>query len=260
MLEWIPLAEWRRLPAVSGLYLVRNKVNGKEYVGKSLNVRQRVRVHLRAKNAYRFHSQIRLYGDACFEVCLYMEGSETEMLAAEVRVIAERNTYRNGYNSTLGGEGSSGAKWSERSREARRLQATGRKHSPETKKALSDLRLVQNPMKGYRWTDEQRAKLSAVRSRAPRSAEVKLKISQALSGKSRLSGAQFGEKNAMHGRTGGKCPKAKAVLVWTRDALTPQTFDCVGDAARFFGVRPQTVSSRCSGVQNARGGLVFAYA
>lgn len=33
MLEWLPLMDYRRLPVVSGVYVIHNKLNGKEYVG-----------------------------------------------------------------------------------------------------------------------------------------------------------------------------------------------------------------------------------
>lgn len=258
--EWIPLQDWRRLPAVSGIYVIRHRESGKEYVGKSANVSRRVRDHTKMATRYRFHSSLRKHGIAAFDVCLLLTGPEETLSSLEVLLIASRKTLiPNGYNSTLGGEGSTGAKWTDSARAAAAVRSASRKHSPETKEMLRQVRLANNPHKGKRHTEVAKARMRASAQRVPRPPEVRLKISQTLAGRVNPLSSQPGELNAMYGVRRGRHHCARKVLVWVRDALVPLTFDCVLDAADFFGIREQTASSRCNGAQAARDGSVWSY-
>lgn len=93
------------------IYVILNKSNQKEYVGKtykSINTRYKEHWNDSKKDSnssrplYRaFHK----YGKDAFEIsCLgkYPEGVLEKM---EIKLIQERDTYKNGYNATLGGDG-----------------------------------------------------------------------------------------------------------------------------------------------------------
>lgn len=89
------------------IYLIENKINGKKYVGKTYNtIEQRWRTHL--KDCVRFvnrplYQAIVKYGSNSFLVSEleFCENPEER----EIYWIQYYNTYRDGYNATLGGDG-----------------------------------------------------------------------------------------------------------------------------------------------------------
>ena len=94
------------------IYLVTNKINGKQYVGQTVySIEDRWGRHLSAArnqedNNY-FHNAIRKYGEKSFEVSLLEEVENLANLGKrEQYYIKKYNTYApNGYNTTRGGEG-----------------------------------------------------------------------------------------------------------------------------------------------------------
>ena len=97
---------------VGYIYLVTNKINGKQYVGKTIKtVKHRWNHHLAdAKRAseYAIHRAIRKYGRDAFEVkTIATVKAEAEDLLDDVEkfCIQFYSTLSNGYNMTEGGEG-----------------------------------------------------------------------------------------------------------------------------------------------------------
>lgn len=98
------------------VYCATNTVNGKKYIGKTVNeLRFRVRAHFYdamrpgGKSDLPFHRAIRKYGREAFTwSILYVGDSNNDIIAAEIRLIAENKTASpHGYNATYGGEGTS---------------------------------------------------------------------------------------------------------------------------------------------------------
>jgi len=132
------------------IYLLRHKVTGKEYVGKTVaSVRSRMRGHkARAKSGatYPLSVAIREDGIEAFEVTILATASAHEDLwRLEQQHIASRGTlYPHGYNLTSGGRGNYGWKVPAEAREkmaaAKRGKSTwnkGLQMSPEQRNALS---------------------------------------------------------------------------------------------------------------------------
>lgn len=101
--------------AVGFVYYLRNLVNGKGYVGCTLNYVARWRRHIKlaldrqAEGA--LHSAIRKHGPELFTAELAWQGPARKMHAAEQRFIKKYRTFvgnGHGYNLTLGGEGAVG--------------------------------------------------------------------------------------------------------------------------------------------------------
>lgn len=98
-----------------GIYIIKNKINDKVYVGQSVDIRIRWYAHKQsAKNRgaqdadTHIHEAMRSYGIENFyleilELCDYSKLSEREIYWIE-----KYNSYENGYNMTRGGESNKG--------------------------------------------------------------------------------------------------------------------------------------------------------
>lgn len=93
------------------LYKVTNIVNGKVYIGKTyIGYMSRWKRHI--SDAYRkpyinhkFYNAIRKYGIDAFEIELLGNYEQGELEDAEIKAIQLFDSFKNGYNSTLGGDG-----------------------------------------------------------------------------------------------------------------------------------------------------------
>lgn len=286
-LDWVPLAEPHRLPAVCGLYLIRHKQSGKEYVGKSVNVRRRAGDHYRARTGVTYlYRAIRKHGLDAFEVCLFATGTEEEMTALEIEVIAARGTFNPaGYNQTRGGDGVSGYRATPEHRAAIVARQTGRPNPPEAIEKMRAWALENNPFRGKKHSPEALEKIAeAGRKRAgialtgaaleailavnarkrgtTHSEDTRDLISRKLKGKKKPEGfgvgVLVGEKNGMHGKRGSKHPRARPVLVWVPGSLTPMTFDSVTEAAAWAGCTSASICDWCAGRHTASNNFAWA--
>lgn len=100
------------LPVTSGIYMVVNLINNKKYIGQSKNIRKRFQSHhlvdYKNKNncSYntKFYQALRKYGIDNFEVIILKLCEEKELDDLEIKYIKEFDTFKNGYNSTEGGQ------------------------------------------------------------------------------------------------------------------------------------------------------------
>lgn len=136
-----------------GIYGIHNKVNDKWYVGQSNNIRKRNLYELRNLRNGVFHynnsnnhivQAWQKYGENAFEWVVLEECEINKLDEREIFWIKEKDSYRNGYNQTLGGGGSRGAIVSEETKRKMSLSSKGEKHpfwgkhrTEETKKKLS---------------------------------------------------------------------------------------------------------------------------
>lgn len=288
MLDWIPLSEPHRLPAVCGLYLIRHRESGREYVGKSVNVRRRAREHRHARAGVTYlYRAIRKHGVEAFDICLLAIGTEEAMTQLEVETIAARGTFNPaGYNQTRGGDGVSGYRYTETQRAAVTARQLGRPVTEEAKAKMREARLANNPFKGQKHSPEALAKIAEASRRQagkPRteaqkahmqrlsaakigkpgpqmSAEAKQRLSAARKGVPRPAGfgdRYMGQKNPMYGK---RSPNAKVVLAWLPGSLTPLTFETAAIAANWAGCSIASMSAYCAGRQRANSGVQFAFA
>ena len=99
------------------IYLFRNKVNGKCYVGQTCNIYRRIREHVyeaQSGSSFKFHQAIRKHGFENFEfkVLHKCAGEEQvildELNEKEIYYIDKYDSFNNGYNMTEGSRGSRG--------------------------------------------------------------------------------------------------------------------------------------------------------
>jgi group I intron endonuclease len=154
------------------IYLIRNLVNGKVYVGQTArSIESRWKQHLMDSRArkYPLYEAIRKYGVANFSVTeLGSAETQDELNRMEEHLIAEYNScHRNaGYNIRAGGDG--GGKLSLETRKkisdkhkGRTASNKGQKMPEHQRLALIERFNAKNPFAGVVLSDEVRAKIGA---------------------------------------------------------------------------------------------------
>ena len=125
-----------------GVYCIFNTETGKYYVGKSLDITQRWRRHIKHLNEGKHHS-VKLqrswnkHGSKAFQFEILLLCDKSVLLTEEERLISTFDSYHNGYNGTLRGRDSTGTKRSKEFCEAVALRKTGTRHSEETRQRMS---------------------------------------------------------------------------------------------------------------------------
>ena len=144
---------------ICGIYCIKNLINYKCYIGQSQDIYRRWSVEKNSLNkiedAWNIHLQRawKKYGEQNFEFSI-IEICDIEYLnEREIFWISHFDTYNNGYNQTLGGEGCRGHVLSDETREKIRVAAIGRVLSEETKQKLSAIHT------GVVFTTERRKKI-----------------------------------------------------------------------------------------------------
>lgn len=92
-----------------GIYKIQNLINGKLYIGQSVDIEQRWKEHISAAKGdyyhYTLYKAMRKYGIENFSFSIIEECNRDELSEKEKYWIKFYNSYEEGYNSTLGGEG-----------------------------------------------------------------------------------------------------------------------------------------------------------
>ena len=177
-----------------GIYMIQNKVNGKIYIGQSVNIEKRWKNHkseLRGNHHYNEHLQHawNKYGEDNFEFTVICECDENQLNAREEYYIFELMSYdrRVGYNRTYGG--GSGLPTEETRQKRSEIQKI-RMSNPEIRKKISEaLKGEKNP--NYGRTGEKHPLYGTHLSEEQRK---------------RISEANKGENHPMYGRTGKLSP------------------------------------------------------
>ncbi len=93
-----------------GIYKITNLINNKSYIGKSKNIENRFAYHkmpscwLKEKNKPLYRA-FQKYGIDSFTFDIIEECSADELNNKEIYWIGYYNSYKNGYNATIGGDG-----------------------------------------------------------------------------------------------------------------------------------------------------------
>lgn len=127
------------------IYKFENKINGKVYIGKTKNIKERIYQHnhvTKNKNT-KFGNAIRKYGIDMFnfDILITIHSNSSEHLniilnCLEKYFIKRYNSFNNGYNCTLGGDGTINFKHSEETKNKLRNKIV----SKETRKKIGNAR------------------------------------------------------------------------------------------------------------------------
>jgi group I intron endonuclease len=100
---------------LSGIYCIENIISSKKYIGKASNIRKRILEHkCRLRNNYHgnpyLQSSWNKYGEENFKFYVIEACEKNDIILSqrEVYYINKFDTFRRGYNLTIGGEGTSG--------------------------------------------------------------------------------------------------------------------------------------------------------
>jgi group I intron endonuclease len=136
---------------------------GKKYIGKTLYERKRKEHHchmVRSGSKRKFYNAVRKYGWKNFIYGIIEECDECLLSQKEVTYIREYDSFKCGYNSTLGGDGKSGWKHTKETKEKISKSNFGKLCSEETKKKLSEVNRGKMPwIFGKKHTLETREKI-----------------------------------------------------------------------------------------------------
>ena len=167
-----------------GIYMIQNLVNGKIYIGQSVDIERRWGEHKTRLRGNQSSSNEHLqrawnkYGEDNFEFTVICKCDESQLNTKEIEYISKLKTYDPdfGYNKTYGGEGCRPTE------ETRRKQSEaqkgenhpmfGKHHSEETKRKQSEARKGKycgknNPMYGKHHSEETKERISEAKKGRP---------------------------------------------------------------------------------------------
>ena len=180
----------------SGIYLITNNINGKQYVGQSIDIDFRIHQHMFWKSRSIIHKAIKKYGIENFSYDIIMTCPPEMLDVWEKDMINLYDTMTpNGYNRTTGGSNGYNRVISEETKkkmsEARKgcipwnkgvhLESPmkGKHHSEETKKKMSEAKKGRiSNRKGKHHSEETKRKMSEARKGKHHSEEAKKKMSE----------------------------------------------------------------------------------
>lgn len=211
------------------IYGFFNPTTEKWYVGRDLNPPGRYKGHQKAQLNTHFHNAIRKYGFEHFKYIILADNITEEHLAeAEVYWIMCQNSFHNGYNMTVGGEGAMGFKHSTETRQKMRGRTPWNKgkqgiYSDETLQSMRESSKGQvawnkgktgqvawnkglpGTFSGKRHTAETRGKMSEAHKGKRLSAQTRAKISDSKKGERHPN---YGKTGSDHPNFGKKFPNA----------------------------------------------------
>jgi hypothetical protein len=172
------------------IYILVDKRNGKKYVGK----------HNGNKKDYWTSGVVpnriaKKYGKDIFERIILEDNIPNDKLnEREMRYITEHDSFKNGYNSTIGGDG--GGQWIylkteeeiEKIANVKSKKLTGRVFSEETKKKMSESGKKKVITKEHKENISKGVKL---RGGYPHTEETKLRLSKIMSGRKNEKHSKF---------------------------------------------------------------------
>lgn len=245
------------------VYKITNTINGKCYIGQTTlgfnkrynysgrGVERVYKLHKNYKDTNKQYNEhllnsIEKYGFDAFEIIEIFDiaFSREELNIKEINYIRLFDSYRNGYNNTLGGEGKNGyvanKETIEKQREVRKQwwnNLTDEEYE-EWHKNLYITKGEKNPMfgKGYLFEGKNNPFYGKHHTD-----ETKKKLSE----------ANGGENNYWYNKKGKEAPNTKSVICLT----TNKIFYTAREGAKFYNTYPGNIGKCCQGKCKSSGKL-----
>lgn len=261
------------------IYKITNKINGKMYVGQTVqDLKKRWNSHCAKNNGcIRLHNSIKKYGKENFEVKVLVRCSSIEeMNHRESYYIKLLNALSpNGYNLTTGGKNK---RLSEETKEKISNSNKGKKRSPYTKETrlkMSESRMGRRLSKetkekisessiGKILSEETKEKIGDAHRGKFVSEETRLKMSNSNKDKKRPHSAEWCENQRliMTGRKHTKESKLKVSISKQKKIICNETeivYDSITKAAIQLGCHRDSIQRVLRGKNNTCKGLTFSY-
>lgn len=252
------------MDTICGIYMIKNLINEKVYIGKSFDIKKRWSNHRYELNKgihvnNHLQSAWNKYGADNFEFSIVETCDEDSLSDKEIYWIKETDAYGSGYNQTEGGEGS------HLSDDIKNKIGAAAKEwwsNPENKNRMSEQRKGEGSYwYGKTFPDDMVKKLSE--SHKNPSEEIRRKQSEAHKGnklseeaKSKISKANKGRKISEETRkkisdakTGRKEPWAREVCCIELDKV----FRCAKDASIECGITCSNIYMCLNGYRKSAG-------
>lgn len=223
---------------VGEIYKFTNIINGKVYIGKTINIDRRLKEHkYRSKyHKNKFGYALTKYGfdSFIFESILSINSTSKAKLniilnILEKSFIQKYDSYYNGYNSTLGGDG-----------------CLGTIKSQESKKALSILKVGKSINKGNKASLETRKKLSRISTERYKNIRRKPK--------SIFKNIQSESCRKLQSNI-----KKKPIQQFTLDNTYIKDWDSALDASLILDIQVDTIRKCCKNTRKTAGGFIWKY-
>ena len=208
------------------IYLIRNKVNGKCYVGqtrqKKVEMRWSQHKNLMSSNVSYLANAIRKYGWESFEPHIICDITNDEMDAREILEIRERNTLApNGYNLASGGN-------------SRKIT------HPSTKEKIRQSKLGKFP------TEETKINMANAQIGRVFASEHRKKMSEALKKNPRVPVREY---NSM----------VREVSQYSLEGVFIKSYESIKKAGEATGFSNCSINNCCRGRRKASNGFIWKY-
>lgn len=274
------------------IYKATNKINGKSYIGKTINFDRRKHQHLTGKGGTcAFKNAINKYGGDCFcfEIILFIEMDDIKLLnkklsEMEVFYIKQYNTFKNGYNATLGGEGTSGYHYSE---EEKKKQSERRKKYlsiPENRKRHKEIsKKAMQKFKGIPRSKDVIMKGAIKRRKPILQYDINGNFIKEYSGATKVNNYEEaniiacckGRLNSAYGFVWrykkNNCipltihvskninPKNKPIIQLDKKGNILREYSCVNTATEITGIKRSAIANCLAGLTKTSGGYMWNY-
>lgn len=257
------------------IYMYVNKVNGRKYIGQSVNFNRRHREHLN-KDGLLIEKAIKKYGISNFEIIILEEdlNSVEEMNNLERYYIEKYETLvsQGGYNIQRGGNGWEVTEQFRRECSRRNVGENnyfygkrfcgdsnpffGKAHTEETKTRLREAwkekyeNGFKNPRLGQSLSEEQKLKISKTKREKKANGWVSprkgCKMTEETRQKMKDNHADF---------RGGNHPRAKRVVQLDENGEVIREFSCVKEASEYLNISYATAKKLARGVLESCKGI-----
>ena len=254
--------EYRTSDTMCGVYKITNTINGKVYIGQSINIKTRWKEHINSlrrgdSNCTLLQRAWNKYQEQDFSFEILELCAEKELDDVEIKYITIYDAVNNGYNIEPGGN--KNKHLAEDTKKKIGDANRGRKMSEETVKKMSEARIgYKNPMYGKTHSDEARQKISDARKGKPGhpiSEETKELIRIANIGRITSDETRKKISEATTGRPAwNKNPRPVYCIELNR------VFDTASDAGKEFGIRNGNIINCCEHTRKTCGGYHWMYA
>lgn len=218
-----------------GIYKITNKINGKSYIGQSIDVERRFLHHKKYrrtgeknKSLYR---AIKKYGIENFSFEIIDICRKEELDKKETYYIEKYGTFKNGYNMTKGGESILGYEFTKKSIE-KRVQSVKNYYKKHSRSEESREK-VRNSLKKYYNEHPEVRKIIGLQSKGRKMPkEIVKRVAKANSRK---------------------------VVQYDLFGNFVKEYNSMIEAGKMIKIHPSAISAVCRGVKKTAGGFIWGY-